>query len=354
MADPLITLPDTLEITAPITFGFAGPAGPEGPAGPPGDGEGSSTLAALTDVTTYDLPANNTPLTNALSSKANAADLSTVATSGAYADLSGTPAIPTVITTVAGLTDRNTYDFATLNTPVSDALATKAPLVSPSFTTPALGTPSSGTLTNCTFPTLNQSTTGNAATATRLQTARTINGVSFSGLANITVTAAAGTLTGTALNSTVVTSSLTTTGTITSGTWQGTAIADAYIASAATWNAKGAAGQVTTYLVADGIHTITSAAGVVTPNAANGVSQKFPLTENVTDFNPPTNLADGGSMFIQVLQDSTPRTLALDAAWKVMGGGVAADIGTLAAGGYAWLSISRCGADYLISITAQA
>lgn len=38
-----------------------------------------------------------------------------------------------------------------------------------------------------TFPTLNQSTTGNAATATALQTARTINGVSFDGTANITV-----------------------------------------------------------------------------------------------------------------------------------------------------------------------
>jgi hypothetical protein len=37
--------------------------------------------------------------------------------------------------------------------------------------------------------TLNQSTTGNAATATTLQTARTINGVSFNGSANITVTA---------------------------------------------------------------------------------------------------------------------------------------------------------------------
>jgi hypothetical protein len=33
---------------------------------------------------------------------------------------------------------------------VFDALALKAPLISPSFTTPALGTPSSGTLTNCT------------------------------------------------------------------------------------------------------------------------------------------------------------------------------------------------------------
>jgi hypothetical protein len=58
---------------------------------------------------------------------------------------------------------------------------------SPTLVTPALGTPSSGNLANCTFPTLNQNTTGNAATATALQTARTINGVSFNGTANITI-----------------------------------------------------------------------------------------------------------------------------------------------------------------------
>ncbi len=55
-----------------------------------------------------------------------------------------------------------------------------------------------------------------AATATALATARDINGVSFDGTANITVTAAAGTLTGTTLKSTVVSSSLTSLGTITS------------------------------------------------------------------------------------------------------------------------------------------
>lgn len=64
------------------------------------------------------------------------------------------------------------------------------------------------------FPTLNQSTTGSAATLT---TPRAINGVNFDGSAPITVTAAAGTLTGTTLNSTVVTSSLTALGTVTTG-----------------------------------------------------------------------------------------------------------------------------------------
>lgn len=73
----------------------------------------------------------------------------------------------------------------------------------------ALGTPTSGTLTNCTFPTLNQNTTGNAGTATTFQTARNINGVSFNGSADITVAAAAGTLTGATLASGVTASSLT-------------------------------------------------------------------------------------------------------------------------------------------------
>lgn len=92
---------------------------------------------------------------------------------------------------------------------------TNKTLTSPILTTPALGTPASGTLTNCTFPTLNQNTTGSAATLTN---PRAINGVNFDGSAAITVTAAAGTLTGTTLNSTVVTSSLTSFGTVTSGT----------------------------------------------------------------------------------------------------------------------------------------
>jgi hypothetical protein len=49
---------------------------------------------------------------------------------------------------------------------------------------------------------------GNAFSASQFETSRTINGVAFNGTANITIAAAAGTLTGTTLNSTVTTSSL--------------------------------------------------------------------------------------------------------------------------------------------------
>ncbi len=66
--------------------------------------------------------------------------------------------------------------------------------------------------------------TGNAATATALATARTINGVSFDGTANITVAAAAGTLTGTTMASNVVSSSLTSVGTLSSLTVGSTGI----------------------------------------------------------------------------------------------------------------------------------
>lgn len=51
--------------------------------------------------------------------------------------------------------------------------------------------------------------TGNADTATQLATARNINGVSFNGTRDITVSAAASTLTGNTINPTVTTSSLT-------------------------------------------------------------------------------------------------------------------------------------------------
>lgn len=71
--------------------------------------------------------------------------------------------------------------------------------------------PSTGTLTTSTFA---GALVGNASTATALETARTINGVSFNGSADITVTAAANTLTGTTLASNITASSLTSVGTL--------------------------------------------------------------------------------------------------------------------------------------------
>jgi len=107
-----------------------------------------------------------------------------------------------------------------------------------------------------------QDTSGNAATATALETARTINGTSFDGTANITVTAAAGTLTGTELNSSVVTSSLTALGTIATGVWAATDVAVAHGGTGASTaaGAKTNLGFVTRHAETIGDNSATSIA----------------------------------------------------------------------------------------------
>jgi len=65
------------------------------------------------------------------------------------------------------------------------------------------------------------SVSGNAGTATTLQTARSINGTSFNGSADITIGVAGSALTGTSLASAIVSSSLTSVGTLTSLTSSG-------------------------------------------------------------------------------------------------------------------------------------
>lgn len=74
---------------------------------------------------------------------------------------------------------------------------------------------------------------GNATTATTLANARTINGVAFNGSQNVTIAAAATTLTGTTLNTTVVDSNLSTVGTLTTLEVAGDITADANIVVAA-------------------------------------------------------------------------------------------------------------------------
>jgi hypothetical protein len=128
-------------------------------------------------------------------------------------------ATPTELNLLAGQTS--------LLTTTSISTLTNKTLTSPTLTTPVLGTPTSGNFSTGTFtwPTFNQNTTGSAATLT---TPRAINGVNFDGSAAITVTAAAGTLSGATLASGVTASSLTSVGTITAGVWNGTLIGSTY------------------------------------------------------------------------------------------------------------------------------
>ena len=102
----------------------------------------------------------------------------------------------------------------------------------------------------------NQATSGLAGTATKLATARAINGVNFDGTAAITVTAAAGTLSGNTLKSTVVTSSLTSVGTIGTGVWNATEIGTSKTAA-----------KVTSIVAGAGIDVNNSGVGAVTVTA---------------------------------------------------------------------------------------
>lgn len=89
---------------------------------------------------------------------------------------------------------------------------------------------------------------GNAATATALATARAINGVNFDGTAAITVTAAAGTLSGNTLASGVTASSLTSVGTLGSLT----------VTNPITGSVSGNAGTVTNGVYTTDTGTVTS------------------------------------------------------------------------------------------------
>jgi hypothetical protein len=115
-------------------------------------------------------------------------------------------ASPTLTGTVTAATLNATTLGGTLSTAAQTNITSVGTLSGLTVTNPITGsvTGSSG------------STTGNAATATTLQTARNINGVSFNGSADITVTAAAGTLSGATLASGVTASSLTSVGTLAS------------------------------------------------------------------------------------------------------------------------------------------
>ena len=90
--------------------------------------------------------------------------------------------------------------------------------------------------------------TGNASTATTLATARAINGVNFDGSAAITVTAAAGTLSGATLASGVTASSLTSVGTLTALTVTGVITANGGVTVT---GAITATGNISAYVSSD-------------------------------------------------------------------------------------------------------
>ena len=158
---------------------------------------------------------------------------------------------------------------------------------SPTLVTPLLGTPTSGNLANCTFPTLNQNTTGTAANVTG--TVAVANGGS-----------GATTLTGVLK------------GNGTSAFTAATAGTD-YVAP----------GTVTTFTAAQrGAYNVLTDGATITPDFAVANMFRVQLAGNRTLANP-TNLVEGQSGSIDVVQDNTgSRTLAYQWGWDFVGGTV--------------------------------
>jgi hypothetical protein len=140
-------------------------------------------------------------------------------------------------------------------------------------------------LSSVTATTFTGSLTGNAATATRLQTARTINGVPFDGTQNIVIGAEgevivsvdANELTGTTIASNVVNSSLTSVGTLTTLAVTGS------ISGSSTISATGTI-STTSNVTATGSVSATSISASNNITATNTVSSSGTITAvgNVT------------------------------------------------------------------------
>ena len=183
----------------------------------------SGSLAAKTDTSNLTYNANTgalscTSLVGALTGNASTATALQTARNIGGVSFNGTAAIvPGTITAANEATDTSCFVAFFLSATGTVAPKTNAGLAFNSNTAVLTATGFAGPLTGNVTGNVSGSSgscTGLSATATALATARDINGVSFNGSANITVTAAAGTLTGNTLKSTVLTSSLTSVGTI--------------------------------------------------------------------------------------------------------------------------------------------
>jgi hypothetical protein len=118
-------------------------------------------------------------------------------------------------------------------------------------------------LTSVTSTAFTGALTGNASTATKLAATKNINGIAFDGSADITIAAAAGTLTGTTLAANVVSSSLTTIGTLTTGAVPYTLLTG----TIPTWN-QNTTGNATTATTAGNITATTNSTLTSLPNLA--------------------------------------------------------------------------------------
>ena len=151
--------------------------------------------------------------------------------------------------------------------------------------------------------TLNQDTTGNAATATALETGRTINGTSFDGTANITVTAAGSTLSDTVTVAKGGTGQTTfTNGQLLIGNTTGNTLTKSTLTAGSNVTITNGTGSIT--IAADNDNTQLSeeqvedfVGGMVTGNTETGISVTYEDGDGTLDFvvSDTTVAGDSGS-----------------------------------------------------------
>lgn len=195
---------------------------------------------------------------------------------------------PTLVTPVLGVATATSINKVAITAPATSATLTIAD--GATLTASATATVS-GTNTGD-----QTSVTGNAGTATALQTARTINGTSFDGTANITVAAAAGTLTGATLAAGVTASSLTSVGTLSALTMGGTLAAVDNLVTRPYFQDY-----------AEVVNAIGNSTGTLTVDYSSGNVATATLTGNITTFsitNPPAT-GRAGALTLILTQDGT-------------------------------------------------
>jgi len=144
----------------------------------------------------------------------------------------------------------------------------------------------------------------------------------------------------TALSTWAGSTALTTLGTITTGTWQGTAISDTYISSAATWNAKQPAGNYLTALTGDVTATGPGSAAATIANAAVTAAK---LASNAARDN-----LTGGSGTLNL----SAFTLTLPSDVTRLGSSI--DLGSEVTGTLPWASVSKTGSSLADLATRSA
>jgi len=170
------------------------------------------------------------------------------------------------------------------------------------------------------FPTLNQNTTGNASTATKLAASKNINGVAFDGSSDITISASAGTLSGTVAVANGGTGATTLTANnvlLGNGTSAVQAVApgttgNVLTSNGTTWTSAAPSGGGSTtysigdsygggivfYVTSDGKHGLISETQLISPNAnSSSNSDIYYYSEAQNMISDPDNHSTNGKLY---------------------------------------------------------